>query len=541
MWGTAGCRCCIVPAVHTVRIHFIVGRVPGFPESRVRRMAKPTLLQSLLGRPSQSYAFPPERQRYSSKGDLARALASSSSLGRTAVAPPLSGVEQIQASHARPDEDIPLPCAKSDSISISSESDDDSTDQVFYTPLSSPPTSMLLDPPGPFLPSPPPDDKSSSSSASSSSSSSTSHSALSCSTPPTSDELHAAFAALQKRPARQSRSKRVSTPSKSYTYTDEDWAKEFRWLVQPSASAPKLRTALDVTQSEFSSTISHKPKPRSRPRTVISRPITSHRMTALLEEDEDATDELRSSSPRSHSRNSFSPPLSRTNSITSNSHEVRSASHASRSRISLSSHTVELPQFLSSSAPGPAPGYTTLTLPRASYRPEDPWRSLGGGHVNLPRDGRAQSSMVSVEVVRGAASASFVSSGFWKRNSASPPHKKLDLAGAIALSSHRPPPSFVPNSDVLVQVHAVGLEGLDRQIVIDKLTVSDAGGKGATSFVPGRGVLGRVIECGLEVSSDTLKKGEWVIGLLDAKKVRCHRVRLVLCCIDYRYAVRRTY
>jgi hypothetical protein len=521
-------------------------------------MAKPTLLQSLLGRPSQSYAFPRERQRYSSKGELARALARSS---RTEVAPPMTGVEQIQkgkgkATYARPDEDIPLPHAesascqqiKSDSISISSDSDDDSADQVFYTPFSSPPTSMLIDPPIPLLPShpspsPPPDDKSTSSStssSSSSSSSSTSHSVLSCSTPPTSDELHAAFAALQKRPARQSRSKRLSTPSKSYTYTDEDWAKEFRWLVQPSSSAPKPITNLDVAQSGFPPTIPHKPKPRPRPRTVISRPISNHRMTALLEEDEDAIDDLRSSSPQSHLRNTFSSPLSRTNSITSNSHDVRSASHASHSRsISLNKRTVELPQFPSSSAPGPAPGYTTLSLPRASYRPEDPWRSLGGGHVNLPRDGRAQTSMVSVEVVRGAASASLVS---WKRHLASPPKKKHDLAGAIALSSHRPPPSFVPNSDVLVQVHAIGLEGLDRQIVIDKLAVSDAGGKGATSFVPGRGVLGRVVECGLEVSSDILKKGEWVIGLLDAKKVRCHRcVRLVFCCIDYRYAVRRTF
>src|SRR5258708_1390162 len=83
------------------------------------------------------------------------------------------------------------------------------------------------------------DDKSYSSAASSPiSHTSTSHSALSGSTPPTSDELHAAFAALQKRPPRQSRSKRISTSSKSYTYTDDDWAKEFRWLLQPSRSAP---------------------------------------------------------------------------------------------------------------------------------------------------------------------------------------------------------------------------------------------------------------------------------------------------------------
>jgi NADPH:quinone reductase-like Zn-dependent oxidoreductase len=47
--------------------------------------------------------------------------------------------------------------------------------------------------------------------------------------------------------------------------------------------------------------------------------------------------------------------------------------------------------------------------------------------------------------------------------------------------------------DVLIQAHAMGLEGLDRQIVIGKLAVSNAGGKGATSFVPGRGVSGRVV------------------------------------------------
>ena len=521
--------------------------------STVHRMAKPTLLQSLLGRPSRTYAFPPERDHYSSKGDLARAAAAltfasdgavaiSSSFGRTEVTPPLTGVEHYQKeAYPRPNEGIPLPRSPSPqqitSDSDSSASDDDSADDVFYTPFSSPPTSMLIDPPISFLPpdpssslSPSPDDKSTSSSSSASSSSS-SHSVLSCSTPPTSDELHAAFAALQKRPTRQSRSKRISTPSKSYSYTDEDWAKEFRWLVQPSASTSKRRIELEIAQSAYPPSFINQPKSRSRPRTVVSRPITSQRMTALLEEDEDATDDLRPSSPLSHSRGPFSPPLSRTNSITGNSYDVHSAPQASHSRISLSSRTVDLPQIPTSSAP--APGYTTLTLPRASYRPEDPWRSLGGGHVNLPGDGRAQITMVSIEVVRGAASASFLTSGFRKRNSASPPHKKHDLAGAIALSSHRPPPSFVPNSGVLVQVHAVGLEGLDKQIVTDKLVASDAGGKGATNFVPGRGVLGRVVECGLEVSNDTLKKGEWVIGLLDAKKVRyCRTCLPASSCID---------
>lgn len=520
-------------------------------------MPKPTLLQTLLGRPSRSYAFPPDRQYYSSKDDLARAAAAlafpssksdaAASFGHTEVAPlpaaerSTDGYQNGRASvtvnrtglSGAPlsNEGIPLPFALSPQQQITSafnpsdSDEDDSGDDVFHTPFSSPPTSMLIDPPMPFVSpviSPPhsPDDKSSTSSTSSSSSST--HSALSCSTPPTSDELHAALAALQKRPASQSRSKRLSAPSKSYTYTDEDWAKEFRWLVQSSSPSSKRRSVFDPA---LAPPISNQPKHRPRPRTVINRPITRRRMTALLEEDEDATDDHRSSPSPPHVRGQLSH--SHTNSITSNSHDVRppsQASHTHARSISLGSRTVELPQFPGTSAPAPAPGYTTLTLPRASYRPEDPWRSLGGGRVDLPRDGRAQISMVSIEVVRGASSSAFFfSSRFRKRSSAPRPKKKHDLTGAIALSSHRPPPSFVPNSAVLVQVHAVGLEGLDKQILTDKVAVSDAGGKGATTFVPGRGIFGRAVECGLEVSSDTLRKGEWVIGLLDAKKVRSHR------------------
>ncbi|KAI9512702.1 hypothetical protein F5148DRAFT_1372919 [Russula earlei] len=516
-------------------------------------MPKPTLLQSLLGRPSQSYAFPPQRQYYSARDEFARAAAALSGplpLGHTENA--LSQTRGVDLStstdghqkrrdalssayRSSSNRGIPLPPAvPSPQRQITSgfnpsdhQSDDDSGDDVFYTPFSSPPTSMLIDPlissvprEPPFLPSP--DDKSTTTTTAtnSSSSSSSSHSALSCSTPPTSDELHAALAALQKRPASQSRSKRILAPPKSYTYTDEDWAEECRWFVPPSASASKRCSAdLDATPpSALTAPLTNQPKHRPRPRTVVGRPITS-RMTALLEEDEDGTDDLGSSPTPSHVRGPFPSSLSRTNSITSNSHGVRSSSRASHTRpISLSSRFVELPQFPSSSVPTAAPGYMALTLPRASYCPEDPWRSLGSGHVDLARDGRAQVSMVSIEVVRGAAAISFfLPPGFRKRNSA-PRLLKHDLAGTLALASHGPPPSIVPNSAVVVHVYAVGLEGLDRQILMDKLAVSDAGGKGATGFVPGRGVFGRVVECGLEVSTETLRKGEWVIGLLDAKK-----------------------
>jgi hypothetical protein len=451
-------------------------------------MPKPTLLQTLLGRPSQTYSFPTEKEYYSAKNDLARAAAVAE------VAPPLPGVGAYQKGSPSNGE-IPLPYSWP-----TDDDDDDSDDDVFHTPFSSPPTSMLIDMPLSILPHHDPlstrDDKSSSSSSSASSSSS--HSA-SCSTSSTSDELHAALTALSKRPV----TPRVSPLTKSYTYTDEDWAKEVRWLTQSSGSTTSRRTSLNAA-------LPNQPKSRARPRTVVGRPTTSRPMTALLEEDEDATDELRASS---------SAPLTHSNLIANISHDIRPTSPASHTRttVSLTSRTVELPQMPTAASPPPAPGYTSLTLPRAAYRPQNPWRTLAGGHIDLPRDGRAQHSMVSIEVVRGAASATFFRSGFRNRNSGPRSSKKHDLAGALALTSHRPPPSFVPNSHVLVQVHAVGLEGLDRQIVSDRL------GKGATDFVPGRGVLGRVVECGLEVSTDILRKGEWVIGLLDAKKVRRHR------------------
>ncbi|KAH8999423.1 hypothetical protein EDB92DRAFT_1834088 [Lactarius akahatsu] len=456
-------------------------------------MPKPTLLQTLLGRPSQTYSFPPEREYYSARDHLARAA--TANLVRDIPSPVIDQTQNV-SSNSHP-------------LSIFSDSDD-SDDDTFHTPFSSPPISMLIDTPLSLVPSDPSpphsrDDKSSSSSASSSSS----HSA-SCSTSPTSDELHAALTALSKRAAAPSRSERVSPASKSYTYTDEDWAKEVRWLTQP---AMNRRASLNLAQLA-----PNQPKPRPRPRTVVSRPTTSRRMTALLEEDEDATDDLRASPPP---RTSTSAPLTHSNHhLTSSSHDLRPASQVSHARttLSLPSRTVDLPQIPTAFDPPPAPGYTTLTLPRATYRPQDPWRALASGRIDLPRDGRAQHTMVSIEVVRGAASASFLRTGLRRRTSGPRMPKKRDLAGALALTSHRPPPSFVPNSHVLVQVHAVGLEGLDRQIVSDKLGANLTIGKGATGFVPGRGVLGRVVECGLEVSSDILRKGEWVIGLLDAKK-----------------------
>lgn len=38
-------------------------------------------------------------------------------------------------------------------------------------------------------------------------------------------------------------------------------------------------------------------------------------------------------------------------------------------------------------------------------------------------------------------------------------------------------------------------------------------------YIPGRGFVGRVLECGWDVGEEVVRKGEWVVGLLDVRKV----------------------
>jgi hypothetical protein len=38
-------------------------------------------------------------------------------------------------------------------------------------------------------------------------------------------------------------------------------------------------------------------------------------------------------------------------------------------------------------------------------------------------------------------------------------------------------------------------------------------------YIPGRSFVGRVLECGWDVRDEVVRKGEWVVGLLDVRKV----------------------
>jgi NADPH:quinone reductase-like Zn-dependent oxidoreductase len=84
----------------------------------------------------------------------------------------------------------------------------------------------------------------------------------------------------------------------------------------------------------------------------------------------------------------------------------------------------------------------------------------------------------------------------------------------LAFTGHRGPPGYVDSGSVLVQVWAVGIDGMDEMLV---------GGKGKekadVGFIPGRSFVGRVLECGGDVKDVDARKGEWVMGLMDIRKV----------------------
>ena len=184
--------------------------------------------------------------------------------------------------------------------------------------------------------------------------------------------------------------------------------------------------------------------------------------------------------------------------------------------------------------------YTSMTLPRASTLPPAHSTYLASGtgilqrlkvedihKVDLSRGGLASTTMATIEVVKGAAEACNRSGGLTRslslkltrsksrsKKGRAPSRLALGMPSPLGFCSHIPPPTSVPSHHVLVQVWAVGLDSRDAAIVLkDK--------QNTPGFVPGRGFVGRVVEVGWEVREDLVKKGEWVIGLTEVKKVLC--------------------
>jgi hypothetical protein len=188
---------------------------------------------------------------------------------------------------------------------------------------------------------------------------------------------------------------------------------------------------------------------------------------------------------------------------------------------------------------------------------------LGGGEVDLTKGGMAQTTMASVEVVRGIAEAS--SSGFASNSAMKTKQRKIlsksfmmpsffrgspSLKGKekavdespLGFTSWRKPPGYVGANGVVVQMWAVAVDAVDQVLVKGAAPPSSSSGsiyppslspgqkksgkkdgestkKAGVGFIPGRSFVGRVLECGWEVGEEIIKKNDWVIGMLDVKKV----------------------
>lgn len=209
---------------------------------------------------------------------------------------------------------------------------------------------------------------------------------------------------------------------------------------------------------------------------------------------------------------------------------------SSNSRNSLSTlRTVDIPLPLAVTDGGTPSGYTSLVLPRAAYTPSSNkhYSVLFGNSddIDITRSGLAQTTMTTISITKNAALSagharprfrslsSFANSvgGLASRSSkdltvATPDHLLMTLPLPLSITSHTTPPNKVHSTQVLVQVYAVAVDGLDDVIVYDKAARQDSYG-----FVPGRSFVGRAVECGYEVNS--IAKSDWVMGLMDMRKV----------------------
>ncbi|KAK0191390.1 hypothetical protein F5146DRAFT_930498 [Armillaria mellea] len=360
---------------------------------------------------------------------------------------------------------------------------------------------------------------------------------------------------------------RSKTPraKRSYTYTDEDWAKDVRWLVTPQGeSARSTKTPLPRTKPNMSRSAPPSP-PRNHSISHAAKvtPSIMMSMTALLEEDEDRDGRLsrlvqmpenpRSSVLISHPRRGRAGPRTRRSESTGSSPYRESPLRTSHQRhasvdgqLESATSSSGLPEttstsYMSSIPSHGTPGYTSLTLPRA---PPTPFASgsgsgnrtsmfgaigAGDGKVDLTKSGIAQTTMASVEVVRGLSGAKGFKGILGRKESVASRGrgKQRSTDAALGFTSYRAPPTYVPSGGVLVQVWSVGIDAIDARLVgsEDGIKASKSSSMSRRSessvgvgFVPGRSFVGRVLESGWEVKEEVAKKGDWVIGLLDVRK-----------------------
>lgn len=452
------------------------------------------------------------------------------------------------------------------------------------------------------------------------------------------------------------------------TYTDEDWAKDVRWLVaprtdgyKPKSKPVKRRSApptIQIPTSHSTSSLPSRLPVHSHPHPTQPRPskskgigkakISTARsvvgMTALLEVEEDLDPDVplsyahdapvpqsrvvsiaaadhkpRVSSPLrssklSRQRSFSSPPFlladdqtpgpsrktpnpdpsvtsSTRRAVSSTSRPLSTLSHGTTS-TSKSPYTCPAPNALDALAahvsvseshdtlPSTGTrGYTSLVLPHATSSPSlafdhgsnRVWKigkvrttsttvrdtigvGLGfGDQVDLSRARLAQTTMASVEIVRGIAAGSGAHRKHKSRGSvlgmawfskdkpsttAQGKDHQLDPDSPLGFTAYRTPPVYVGGGSILVQVWGVGLDGTDARLTgihppransslagapygtkMAKTSEKDKGRCPPVGYIPGRSFVGRVLEVGWEVGADVAKRGDWVVGLMSVHKV----------------------
>ncbi|TDL29596.1 hypothetical protein BD410DRAFT_833876 [Rickenella mellea] len=448
------------------------------------------------------------------------------------------GAEELRYGCVPPDPPPPPPPQPTDTDSDdnATDTDTDGDDDVFYTPNTSPRVSLNGEAIMTIDFSPP--QSSSSSSASTVGSDDGHHSfAWSSSSQPTT-RATTPLTDYSGKLDDDTPTSRTRSPS-----PHEPWARDVRWLVQPSSasSTSSKRSQPSSAKSEPLAPVTRPPQVPRRAKTTSARrkqprPRSRERMSALWEEDESADPHtpsapalVASGSATSRSRTISAPyPLAprqqRTPSIRSGSSRQSSASS-----YTTSSRTVEIPSPLPVSDGGAPAGYTSLVLPRAAppQQPSSRRNSMrfsisSSSLVDLTRSGMAQTTMSTISLTKNAGAIalahparrrtiSLISSTSRAKPSPTPPHLLKTLPSPLSFTSHTPPPTKVSASQVLVQVWAVGLDALDDMLVREKAARGDSFG-----FVPGRSFVGRAVECGFEVTS--VAKSDWVMGLLDVRK-----------------------
>ncbi|KIY45145.1 hypothetical protein FISHEDRAFT_76825 [Fistulina hepatica ATCC 64428] len=440
-------------------------------------MSKPTLMQTILSKPSQRYSFPADPRYHSTKFDFMR-RATEMAPSAAESAPPLShDFLPVNQNNVQ----------QEDEAGASGGEGSDSEADVFYTPTPSPTASLT-------------------SRASSLNNTSSIHQFPSTSSSASTD--------YDGKFVFSSSNSDTSTPTSESTPSEKISEQNLLDNVVPvgryRASPASIHDIF--LQAPPPTTTHRRARPHKRARsTCKQKPNIVTSMTVLLEEEED-TDVS--------GVDSMSPPASvhrRRSRSLSSPHTIVTSS--GRNSASLAFVDVRAEPYAPALPSHGTPGYTSLTLPRAPMPYGGITRTGGGTSVDLTLPGIAQTTMATVEVVSGlgAEQHGALRRIFTRRRPST--HRSHPMLG---FASHRTPPRQVPSDGVLVQVWAVGVDGTDAILVGGTegsgVSSSDKLRRANVGYIPGRSFVGRVLECGWQVKDETFRKGEWVVGLLDVRK-----------------------